>query len=241
MERYSIITSKNPREIVLLRGTGCKWRKCIFCDYHLDFSTNEISDYELNKKVLSKVCGIYHKLEAINSGSFVDMGQKTIQLIIDTCQEKDINEVHFECHYMHRLEVPKAKKLFADNGIKLKIKTGVETFDVDYRENFLKKGFNRASPTEIAEYADEVCLLFGLSGQTEKSMRNDIEIGLKYFERICINIMNPNTTSVKPDNNVIKIFTRNILPDYINNHRIDILIENTDFGVGTANNASEEM
>ena len=36
LERYSIITEKNPREITLLRGNGCKWLKCRFCNYHLD-------------------------------------------------------------------------------------------------------------------------------------------------------------------------------------------------------------
>ena len=39
MIRYSVITEKNPREIVLLRGSGCVWKKCAFCDYHLDAST----------------------------------------------------------------------------------------------------------------------------------------------------------------------------------------------------------
>ena len=33
--RYSKITEKNPREIVMLVGNGCKWRKCRFCNYHL--------------------------------------------------------------------------------------------------------------------------------------------------------------------------------------------------------------
>ena len=36
--RYSVIEDKNPREIVMLVGDGCKWRKCRFCDYHLDSS-----------------------------------------------------------------------------------------------------------------------------------------------------------------------------------------------------------
>ena len=31
--RYSVIKEKNPREIVMLVGDGCKWRKCRFCDY----------------------------------------------------------------------------------------------------------------------------------------------------------------------------------------------------------------
>ena len=41
--RYSVITEKNPREIVMLRGSGCKWRRCRFCDYHLDFSKDVLS------------------------------------------------------------------------------------------------------------------------------------------------------------------------------------------------------
>ena len=33
MERYSRITDKNRREIVLLRAFPCAWGKCTFCDY----------------------------------------------------------------------------------------------------------------------------------------------------------------------------------------------------------------
>lgn len=233
MERYSIIKKKNPREIVLLRGSGCKWRRCVFCDYHLDFATDEEKNFELNKSVLAKVTGIYHKLEAINSGSFCDLDSRTMRLIIDTCHKNSINQLHFECHYMHRDKVSETKALFAENGITLKIKTGVETFDINYRENIMKKGFGYASPEKIAKYADEVCLLFGLSGQTENSMKNDIETGLKYFERVCINIMTPNSSRIIPDENVKAIFFNNIAPTYITNDRVDILAENTDFGVGS--------
>ena len=241
MERYSILTEKNPREIVLLRGSGCKWRRCVFCDYHLDFATDKQKNFELNKSVLEKVTGIYHKLEVINSGSFCDLDTQTINFIINVCHRHNINEIHFECHYMHRDEVPKAKTLFAENGIILKIKTGVETFDINYRENVMKKGFEYASPEEIAEYADEVCLLFGLSGQTEQSMINDIETGLKYFERVCVNIMTPNTTKIIPDKNVIDIFLNKIYQKYIGNDRVDILIENTDFGVGSPENEGDKI
>lgn len=48
--RYSVITEKNPREIVLLRGNGCKWKRCRFCDYHMDFSKNEQDNAILNSK-----------------------------------------------------------------------------------------------------------------------------------------------------------------------------------------------
>ena len=68
LTRYSEITEKNPREILLLRGSGCKWRRCSFCDYHLDFSLDEESNYQLNKKELAKVTGKYGKLEVIKIG-----------------------------------------------------------------------------------------------------------------------------------------------------------------------------
>ena len=62
MERYSVITEKNPREIVLLRGAGCAWRRCRFCDYHLDCSPDQKANFALNRRVLARVTGEYHRL-----------------------------------------------------------------------------------------------------------------------------------------------------------------------------------
>ena len=233
MERYSIINDKNPREIVLLRGRGCIWRQCTFCDYHLDKNSSDEENFKLNSEVLAKVKGIYGRLEAINSGSFCELDDKTLQLITKTCIKNNIHTLHFESHIIYKKQTIKAKKELAEKGIKLIIKTGVETFDKEYREHIMRKGFGLASPKDIAEYADEICLLFGLSGQTEKSMRDDIETGLQYFDRVCVNIMNENSTKIKPDKNVIKIFAEKIAPLYINNDRVDILMDNLEFGVGT--------
>ena len=41
-----------------------------------------------------------------------------------------------------------------------------------------------------------------------------------------------NSTGIKPCKRVIKKFVRNIYPEYKDNERVDILINNTDFGVG---------
>ena len=81
MIRYAMITEKNPREIVMLRGNGCKWRRCRFCDYHLDYSKDEAANFALNSTQLQKVTGKYHCLEVINSGSFVDLDEQTLSLI----------------------------------------------------------------------------------------------------------------------------------------------------------------
>lgn len=232
LTRYSEITEKNRREIVLLRGSGCKWRRCTFCDYHLDFSLDEDSNFALNHGVLKQVTGKYGKLEVINSGSFVDLDAETVSLILEICIEKKISEIHFECHWMHRDAVPALRRTFEAHGIQVKLKIGVETFDSQYREQVLRKGIGETSPARIAACFDEVCLLFGLDDQTEDSMRYDIETGLTYFERVCINIMVENTTKIQPNPSVIDIFMRKLYPLYRDNKRVDILLNNTDFGVG---------
>lgn len=232
LNRYSIITDKNPREIILLRGSGCKWKRCRFCDYHKDFSKDQKENYELNQAEIDKVTGVYQKLEVINSGSYVDLDDKTMSSILDKCQEKKIREIHFECHWMHKDKTNALRQYFEEFGITVKLKIGVETFDSLFRESYLDKGITTDSPVEIAKYFDEACLLFGIPGQTEDSMNYDIETGLAHFERICINVMIENTKPIKPDPSVIRIFTEKIYPLYIDNPRVDILIINTDFGVG---------
>ena len=214
MERYSIISDKNPREIVLLRGSGCKWRRCRFCDYHLDFSKDEAANFDLNQEVLANVTGLYHKLEVINSGSICDLDHWTDRSCIKTLRED-----------------------FSVSGISLKFKIGVETFDALFRESYLVKGIDEANPAKIAEDFDECCLLFGIPGQTAESMNADIETGLAHFERVCVNIMVENSTAIKPDPGIIDIFTKTIMPEYLHNPRVDILMNNTDFGVGGKSNA----
>jgi len=230
--RYSVIDEKNKREIVMLRGSGCKWRRCRFCDYHFDFSTSKSDNYDLNKKQLEKVTGIYQKLEVINSGSFVDLDEETMHLIEKTCVDHSIKEVHFECHWIHREEIADLRKSFEKYKINVKVKIGVETFDNLFRECYLDKGIDTDSASEIAGYFDEVCLLQGIPGQTVMSMKKDIETGLEYFERVCINIMQENKKQIKPDPAVIADFVREIYPIYSEDTRVDILLENTAFGVG---------
>lgn len=229
--RYAIINTKNPREIVMLRGKGCQWRRCRFCDYHLDSSPDQAANDLLNARELAKVSGCHHKLEVINSGSFVDLSPATLTLIRDICISKAIDELHFECHWLHRAAIQPLRDWFTQAQITVKIKIGVETFDPLFRESYLDKGIDADAAT-IAAYFDEVCLLQGLPGQTTASMLGDIAIGLQYFERVCINIMQENAKPIKPAPTVIAQFVQHILPIYADNPRVDVLLENTAFGVG---------
>ncbi len=230
--RYAEIKEKDSREIVLLRGNGCKWRRCRFCDYHTDFSRDAEANYQLNHRVLRQVTGKYGKLEVINSGSFCDLDEQTVKEILAVAKEKQISTMYFESHWLHRQLIPAWRERFAQQGITLRMKIGVETFDGLFRESYLVKGMGQATPEEIAENFDQVCLLQGLPGQSKESMLADISIGLKYFKRVCINIMVANTMPIMPDPRVIKIFEEEIYPLYRDDPRVDILLNNTDFGVG---------
>jgi hypothetical protein len=63
-------------------------------------------------------------------------------------------------------------------------------------------------------------------------MLKDITLSLQYFERVCVNIMVPNTKPILPEPQVIETFVREIYPLYKDDERVDILLNNTDFGVG---------
>ncbi len=234
--RYARIRQKLPREIVLLRGTGCKWRRCRFCDYHLDASADTEANYRLNKQVLSYVTGRYGILEVINSGSFTDLDENTMQAIIDTCREHDIRQAHIEFHWMDRLKVAPLKERFARSGIELWTKMGVETFDIPFRKSYLDKGIDTPSsspaPEDIACYADEINLLMGLPGQSTESMLEDVKIGLSLFKRVCVNVMTANSAPIQPDQRVILKCRAFVLPAYQDNPRVDILTDNSDWGLG---------
>ena len=232
MQRYSVIRDKNPREIVLLRGRGCRYKRCTFCDYHEDASADEVENLAINRTALSEVTGEFGVLEVINSGSFCELEESTMQLILDTCREHKIKQVHFECHWLYRRLVATLRERFSAIDVTLKIKTGIETFDAEYRETVMLKGIKETNPELLSKDFDECCLLFGLPGQTIETMINDVETGLKWFERVCVNIMVENSASLQPDDTVRKMFMEEVYPRYKDNPRVDILLHNTDFGVG---------
>lgn len=230
MDRYSIIEEKNKREIVLLRGRGCIYRKCPFCDYHSDSSPNDEENFAINQEVLSKVTGQYQNLEVINSGSVFELDERTLELIRSVCRDRNIWTIHFESHYLYRDKIPALREQFGEFDLKMKL--GLETFDYDFREGVMRKGIAEKDPAVISQQFQEANFLFGIAGQSLESMRRDIVLGLQYFERICVNMMCENTTKIHPDKQVIEEFIRELYPQYKDNERVDILLNNTDFGVG---------
>jgi len=83
---------------------------------------------------------------------------------------------------------------------------------------------------ELSEKIYSVCLLIATQGQTKEMIKNDIEIGLKYFKAITINVFVDNGTVVKRDAELVKWFVQD-MKHLFNNDRVEILIDNKDLGV----------
>lgn len=230
MERYAKIDEKYKREIILLKAKPCRWGKCRFCDYIDDNEVDEKTIDEINKEVLSKVRGIYGVLEVIDSASFFELTENTKKMIKDVVDKKNIHTLFFEVHWIYRKRVDEIRKYFKDQ--KIIIKTGVETFDNDFRENYLNKGADFESYEDVLKYFDSPCIMVGIKGQSKDMIDKDMEIILNHFPYATVNVFNNNSTDVKRDDNLVSWFVKkyhNILKD---NPKIDYLYNITDFGVG---------
>ena len=228
LARYSEVTHKNKREIVLLKAAPCKWGRCKFCDYILDNSEDEESNIKINEEILNKVTGKCKVLEVINSGSVFELPKKTLEKIKDIVIEKDIKLLFFEAHWIYKDRLSELKEYF---NIPIIYKLGLETFDDDFRNNVLNKGIRIKSPEDVSRYYDSICLLVGIKGQSKESIDKDIEYLLKYFKKGCINIWIENSTEFKRDQELINWFKEKYY--YLEeNENIEILWNNTDFGVG---------
>jgi hypothetical protein len=228
MNRYSKITNKHKREIVLLKGRPCKWGKCSFCDYIEDNSTNEESNHSINVDVLKNVTGEFGILEVINSGNIFELPSATLDLIKNIIKQNNIHTLFFEAHWMYRKKIQAMRDFF---GIKVIVKTGLETFNREFREKVLIKGFKYQNIDEIKKYFDSVCLMPGILGQTKDMIKTDIELAMKHFDHFTINIFIENSTNIKPDPDLIKWFQEEYRwLDKV--EKCDVLWVNTDFGVG---------
>ncbi len=227
MERYSLIETGLKREFILLQGTGCRWRKCTFCDYYLDVSPDP---YTINREVLGRVSGIYGVLDAINSGSCQEYDGDTLSLLRRTVEEKHIHTLWLETHWMYRNTLEGFRKLFPS--AEVHFRCGVETFDPELRASW-KKGIGKdVTPEEIRRYFDGVCLLAGIKGQTAEGIMEDVRIADALFGYYSVNLFCPNSTPVERDDKLAEAFIRELAPEIRRSHKAEVLIENTDLGVG---------
>ena len=264
MERYSIIRDKMPREFVLLQGTGCRWRRCEFCDYHSDVSDDP---FEVNRQVLEQVIGEYGVLDVINSGSAFELDDRTIEMLRRIIVEKKIHTLWCEMHWMYRNRLEEFRLKITDYRLQrtdltpspaglplkqgenisgtslksgggnnpqlsIKFRCGIETFDTELRKRWNKGVPESVTVEEVARYFQGVCLLCCTEGETRERIVRDIELARKHFEYFSVNVFCNNTTKIKRDQTLVEWFVSEVYPTIKDDPRIEVLIDNTDLGVG---------
>ena len=228
--RYNKIENKHKREIVLLKSFPCKYGKCSFCNYIEDNSIDENEINKVNLEVLKEITGEYGVLEVINSGSVFELPKQTLAEIKKIVIEENIKTLYFEIYYGYTKRLNEIRNYF--EGIDIRFRMGLETFDNEYRIKGYNKNFtlNENQLIELGKEVYSVCLLICTKGQTKEMIKRDIELGLKYFRGITINIFIDNGTIVKRDNELVKWFIENY-SYLINDERVELLIDNKDLGV----------
>ena len=227
MERYALIHTVLPREFVLLQGMGCRWKRCIFCDYHGDVSSEP---FAVNKEVLAQVQGVYGVLDVINSGSAMELDTQTLEMIKEVVKAKKIHTLWFEAHYMYKNQLMKFAEQF--DGAEVKFRCGVESFDGKLRQRWKKGIAVSVTAEDVAKYFQGVCLLCCTEGDNKSRILSDIALAEQYFEYASVNIFCENTTAVKLDEELAKWFVEQVYPTLKQSKKIEILINNTDLGVG---------
>ena len=154
MQRYSVITKKLPREIVLLKGLPCIWSKCTFCDYIDDNTTDEAAIERVAESELAKVTGRFGRLEVINSGSIQELTPAVRERIRDLIERLSIKDFICESYWAYRKRWDETRAFF---GPGTRIKLGVETFDDHVRNVVLNKAMPFESPEEVARLTDTIC------------------------------------------------------------------------------------
>lgn len=212
---------------MLLQGTGCRWKRCTFCDYHGDVSDNP---FAVNNEVLTRVQGVYGVLDVINSGSAMELDAQTIEMIKEVVKERNIHTLWFEAHYMYKNQLARFAEQF--DGVEVKFRCGVESFDGNLREQWQKGIAAHVTVEDVAKYFQGVCLLCCSEGDSKERILRDIALAEQYFEYASVNVFCENTTTVKRDDELAKWFVEEVFPNLRESKKIEILINNTDLGVG---------
>ena len=186
--------------------------------------------YLVNREVLDCVTGVYGVLDIINSGSAMELDEETIGEIQRVVKEKHIHTLWFEAHYMYRHKLAKFAERF--EGVEVKFRCGIESFDGALREQWKKGVAADVMAEDVAKYFQGVCLLCCTDGDSKDRILKDIALAQEHFEYASVNVFCENTTSLQRDEELENWFVEEVYPKLKQSKKIEILINNTDLGVG---------
>ena len=182
--------------------------------------------------MLEQVTGKYGELDIINSGSAMELDPDTISEIRKVVKDKCIHTIWFEAHYMYRHRLADFARQFQPAVVKFRC--GVETFAPLHRSRWQKGIRHDVTAKDIARYFQGLCLLCctDTPGDTRERLLQDIELAEKYFEYYSINVFCPYRTSIRCNDEMLRWFKSEVWPTLQKSSKAEVLIENTDLGVG---------
>jgi hypothetical protein len=151
-------------------------------------------------------------------------------MIKEVVKEKKIHTLWFEAHYMYKNQLAKFAEQF--DGVEVKFRCGVESFDGRLREQWRKGIATSVKASDVAKYFKGVCLLCCTEGDTKERILNDLALAERYFEYASVNVFCENSTAIKRDEELVKWFVDVVYPKLKESDKIEVLINNTDLGVG---------
>ena len=117
-------------------------------------------------------------------------------------------------------------------GVEVKFRCGVESFDGSLRQQWNKGIAASVTAQDVAKHFQGVCLLCCTQGDSKERILKDIALAEQYFEYASVNVFCENSTSIKRDNALAKWFVEEVYPNLKDSSKIEVLVENTDLGVG---------
>ncbi len=169
-------------------------------------------------------------LDIINSGSAMELDEQTLCMIEQVVKEKNIHTLWFEAHYMYRHKLQAFAARFAPATVKFRC--GIESFDPLLRSAWRKGVGEGVTAADVAQYFQGICLLCCTQGDSKVRILNDIALAKEHFEYFSVNVFCNNSTDVKLDTELAEWFRELVVPALADDNRIEVLMENTDLGVG---------
>jgi hypothetical protein len=160
----------------------------------------------------------------------MELDAQTIEMIKEVVKERNIHTLWFEAHYMYKNQLARFAEQF--DGVEVKFRCGVESFDGNLREQWQKGIAAHVTVEDVAKYFQGVCLFCCSEGDSKERILRDIALAEQYFEYASVNVFCENTTTVKRDDELAKWFVEEVFPNLRESKKIEILINNTDLGVG---------
>ena len=160
----------------------------------------------------------------------MELDDETLGLLKKVVRDRNIPTLWFEAHFMYRNRLDDFALQFAPATVKFRC--GVESFSPEQRNNWNKGIPSWVTPEDLARYFKGVCLLCCTNNDSRERILSDIETARKYFEYFSINLFCNNGTPVKRDDELAEWFMNEVFPVIKNEPAIEILIDNTDLGVG---------